>query len=130
MIEQLMNSLNQLTDTARYGAYAILLVTALILFSLILMPFMYLYNRLTDKNQSNVLAQKDYVIGELTERISGDSFGEVREIGSGDASSVYPARFYREEDRQKQQGLPVGTKVLIIDFDQAGVALIVKATNY
>ena len=85
MIEQLMNSLNQLTDTARYGAYAILLVTALILFSLILMPFMYLYNRLTDKNQSNVLAQKDYVIGELTERISGDSFGEVREIGSGDA---------------------------------------------
>lgn len=133
MIEQVMNSLNQLTDSARYGAYIILILTALILcyflFSLLLAPLMYLYNRLTDKNKSNVEKQTDFVIGELTEKISGHSFGEVREIGSGGASSVYPARFYREEDQRSQQILPVGTKVLIIDFDDRGVALVVKANH-
>ncbi len=42
------------------------------------------------------------------------------EIGSQGARSVYPARFFREEDRENNVRLPVGTKVIIVDFDKKG----------
>ncbi len=63
-------------------------------FSLLLGPFMWLYNRITDKNRSNVISRNEFVIGELTEKIVGDTIGEVMEIGSQSARSVYPARFF------------------------------------
>ncbi|WP_122645485.1 hypothetical protein [Enterococcus mediterraneensis] len=110
----------------------ILLALALLfaLFSLLITPFMMLYNRLTDRNKSNVLDTEDYVLGELTEKIQGASLGEVMETGSGTARSVHPARLYRETDIQNDLLLPIGTKVLIIDFDSQGVALVVKNKNF
>ncbi|OJG89712.1 hypothetical protein RV16_GL002254 [Enterococcus saccharolyticus] len=91
---------------------------------------MFLYNQLTDKNKSNVLGKEDYLIGELTTRLRGNSIGEVIEIGSETAISVYPAKFYREEDRNSDVVLPIGTKVLIIDFDEQGIALVVKSDHF
>ena len=101
-----------------------------LLFSLIFFPLMFLYNQLTDKNKSNVLGKEDYLIGELTTRLRGNSIGEVIEIGSETAISVYPAKFYREEDRNSNVVLPIGTKVLIIDFDEQGIALVVKSDHF
>ncbi|EOT29668.1 hypothetical protein [Enterococcus saccharolyticus] len=101
-----------------------------LLFSLIFFPLMFLYNQLTDKNKSNVLGKEDYLIGELTTRLRGNSIGEVIEIGSETAISVYPAKFYREEDRNSDVVLPIGTKVLIIDFDEQGIALVVKSDHF
>lgn len=101
-----------------------------LLFSLLLAPFMLLYNRLTDKNKSNVLANDDYVLGELTEKIHGTAIGEVMEIGSGEARSVHPARLYNEAEAHNGLLLPVGTKVLIIDFDDRGVALVVQSKSF
>jgi hypothetical protein len=91
---------------------------------------MWLYNRITDKNRSNVISRNDFVIGELTEKIVGDTIGEVMEIGSQGARSVYPARFFREEDRENNVRLPVGTKVIIVDFDKKGIALVVESKNF
>jgi len=99
-------------------------------FSLLLGPFMWLYNRITDKNRSNVISRNEFVIGELTEKIVGDTIGEVMEIGSQSARSVYPARFFREEDRENNVRLPVGTKVIIVDFDKKGIALVVESKNF
>ena len=93
-------------------------------------PFMWLYNRITDKNRSNVISRNEFVIGELTEKIVGDTIGEVMEIGSQGARSVYPARFFREEDRENNVRLPVGTKVIIVDFDKKGIALVVESKNF
>lgn len=101
-----------------------------LLFSLIFFPLMFLYNQLTDKNKSNVLGKEDYLIGELTTRLRGNSIGEVIDIGSETAISVYPAKFYREEDRNSDVVLPIGTKVLIIDFDEQGIALVVKSDHF
>lgn len=101
-----------------------------LLFSLIFFPLMFLYNQLTDKNKSNVLGKEDYLIGELTTRLRGNSIGEVIEIGSETAISVYPAKFYREEDRNSDVVLPIGTKVLIIDFDEQGISLVVKSDHF
>lgn len=106
------------------GVLAILVIS--LLFSLILSPFMWLYNRFTDKNTSNVMEKDDLVIGELTEKIHGSSIGEVMVTGSEQARSVHPARLYREAEATNGLLLPVGTKVLIIDFDERGIALVVK----
>lgn len=106
------------------GVLAILVIS--LLFSLILSPFMWLYNRFTDKNTSNVMAKDDFVMGELTEKIHGSAIGEVMEIGSEQARSIHPARLYREADAANGLLLPVGTKVLIIDFDERGIALVVE----
>jgi hypothetical protein len=111
--------------------FFLLVVFALyLLFALIFFPLMFLYNQLTDKNKSNVLGENDYLIGELTTRLRGNSIGEVIEIGSESAISVYPAKFYREEDRNSDVVLPSGTKVLIIDFDEKGIALVVKSNQF
>lgn len=91
---------------------------------------MYLYNRLTDKNKSNALEKEDYLFGELTTKLHGNSIAEVIEISSGTALSTYPAKFYREEDRQSDLLLLPGTKVLIIDFDSKGIALVVKSNQF
>lgn len=96
------------------------------LLSVLLLPIMYVYNLLTDRNKSNVLSESDYLIGELTTRIKGNSVGEVLEVGSGTALSMYPAKLYREQDRLEQLELPKGTQVLIIGFDTQGIALVVK----
>ncbi|MGX7196636.1 hypothetical protein [Enterococcus olivae] len=111
--------------------FFLLVIFALYLLSAALFfPLMFLYNQLTDKNESNVLGKEDYLLGELTTRLRGDFVGEVIEIGSGTAISVYPAKFYREEDRKSDLVLPAGTRVLIIDFDPQGVALVVKSNNF
>ncbi|MGL9731200.1 hypothetical protein [Enterococcus sp. DIV0756] len=104
----------------------LLLVIVLLLFSLVFSPLMLLYNKLTDKNKSNVIAEVDYLFGQLTEKITGDSIGEVMVIESGDARTSYPAKLYRPEDVAAKVSLPVGAQVLIIDFDPAGVALVTK----
>ncbi len=108
----------------------LLAIVVYLLFSLLLAPFMLLYNRLTDKNTSNVPASDDYLLGELTEKIHGTALGEVMEVGSGEARSVHPARLYNEADAQNGLLLPVGTKVLIIDFDERGIALVVQSKSF
>lgn len=106
------------------------LLVVFLLFSIILAPLMWFYNRITDKNNSNVISQSDFLIGELTEKIVGPSMGEVMEIGSQTARSVYPARLYREEDRSNDMLLPVGTKVIIVEVDQKGIALVVESKHF
>lgn len=112
-----------------------LMLISFVLFSLYLVlsfiffPIMYLYNHLTDKNQTNVLSREDFLFGQLTEKIQGNTIGEVMEIGSESARSVYPAKFYRLQDQEENHFLPVGTKVLIIDFDEQGIALVVQSKN-
>ncbi|MBS5959447.1 MULTISPECIES: hypothetical protein [Enterococcus] len=108
----------------------VLIFAVFLLFSLLLGPFMWLFNRLTDKNRSNVLGHEDFLIGELTEKIVGNTLGEVMEIGSKTARSVYPAKFYKEEDIREKRELPVGTKVIIVDFDKKGIALVVENRNF
>ena len=111
--------------------FFLLVIFALyLLLALIFFPLMFLYNQLTDKNKSNVLGENDYLIGELTTRLRGNSIGEVIEIGNESAISAYPAKFYREEDRNSGVVLPSGTKVLIIDFDENGIALVVKSNQF
>jgi hypothetical protein len=97
-----------------------------LLFMIVFFPGMYLYNKMTDRNKSNVMAEDDYLIGELTTRIRGHGMGEVIDTSSGMGFSVHSARLYREEDRESGLTLPVGTEVLIIDFDADGVALVVE----
>ncbi|OTN76935.1 hypothetical protein A5886_002014 [Enterococcus sp. 8G7_MSG3316] len=106
------------------------LLIVFLLFSVILGPLMWLYNRVTDKNSSNVIDQSDFLIGELTEKIEGASMGEVMEIGSQSARSVYPAKLYREEDRNKKILLPVGTKVIIVEIDHKGIALVIESKHF
>ncbi len=108
---------------------ALLVLVVYVIFSLLFFPLMTLYNRLTDKNKTNVMAQNEYLIGELTEKIQGDSIGEVMEIGSHAARTVYPAKFYRTKDREEGLLLAIGTKVLIIDFDEKGCALVIKSNQ-
>jgi hypothetical protein len=110
--------------------FFVVIVVIFLLFSLLLGPFMWLFNRLTDKNRSNVLGHEDFLIGELTEKITGNSLGEVMEVGSKTARSVYPARFYKEEDIREMRELPVGSKVIIVDFDKKGIALVVENKNF
>ncbi|MGX7132287.1 hypothetical protein [Enterococcus songbeiensis] len=133
-LRQLIESLNQLppfvTGVAWFLLILLVLAVLFAVFSLLLTPFMMLYNRLTDRNKSNVLIEDDYVLGELTEKIHGDALGEVMETGSGSARSIHPARLFREKDIQENLLLPVGTKVLIIDFDREGIALVVKNQNF
>ena len=126
--------LGQFPTVIQFLGWLILIMAGLLivflLFSLILSPFMWLYNRWTDKNKSNVIDQSDFLIGELTEKIEGDAMGEVMEIGSQSARSVYPAKLYREDDRSKNIRLPVGTKVIIVEIDQKGIALVVESKNF
>ncbi len=111
-------------------ALMVLFIFCLYVFlSMVFFPLMYIYNRLTDKNQTNVLSKEDLLLGQLTEKIQGGSIGEVMETGSRNARSVYPARLYRLKDQEENILLPVGTKVLIIDFDEQGVALVIKSKN-
>lgn len=76
------------------------------------------------------MTHEDFLIGELTEKIQGSSMGEVMEIGSKEARSVYPAKLYKAEDVTKDVLLPVGTKVIIVDFDENGIALVIKNKNF
>ena len=111
-------------------ALMVLFIFCLYVFlSMVFFPLMYIYNRLTDKNQTNVLSKEDLLLGQLTEKIQGGSIGEVMETGSRNARSVYPARLYRLKDQEENILHPVGTKVLIIDFDEQGVALVIKSKN-
>ena len=38
--------------------------------------------------------------------------------------------FYKEEDIREKRELPVGTKVIIVDFDKKGIALVVENHNF
>ncbi|WP_368250747.1 hypothetical protein [Enterococcus sp. 2201sp1_2201st1_B8_2201SCRN_220225] len=105
------------------------LVVLSLLFSLLFAPFMWLYNRLTDGNQNNVMPEADYVTGELTAKIHGKSTGEVMETSSS-GGSVHPARLFDEDEIAKDTLYPVGTKVLIIAFDESGIALVVRNKQF
>ena len=87
---------------------------------------MYLFNRLTDKNQSNPLSKEELLIGELTEKITGFSTGEVMAVDGMSARSLYPAHLYRETEQESGLLLPKGTKVLIVGFNDQGIALVVE----
>lgn len=100
-----------------------------LLLSLIFFPLMYLFNRLTDKNKSNPLSREDLLIGELTERIQGSSIGEVMAIDNRSARSSYPAKLYRETEQQENLLLPKGSTVLIVGFDDQGIALVVERNS-
>ncbi len=138
MILQVVDQINQLMlQQPMYVKWLIWSGIALVgfialylLLTIIFSPLMLLYNKWTDKNKSNALKEADYLIGELTTRILGDSVGEVMEIGSKTAVTVYPAKLYRAEDRQNKLLLPQGTKVLIIEVDQHGVAFVVKSNHF
>lgn len=108
----------------------VVLVIFYLLFSLLFSPLMYLFNWLTNRNESNTAAKKDYLIGKLTLRIEGQGIGEVMEVGSQSASSVYPAKLYRQKEREENLLLKAGTKVLIIDFDEKGRALVVRQDSF
>lgn len=114
-------------------AWVILIVVVVfafyLLLSLLLAPGMYFYNRLTDRNKSNPISREELLIGELTEKIQGSSVGEVMSIDNRDARSSYPAKLYRETEQQRNVSLPKGTKVLIVGFDDQGIALVVERNS-
>ena len=103
-----------------------ILIVGYLLLSLLFFPLMYLFNRLTDKNQSNPLSKEELLIGELTEKITGFSTGEVMAVDGMSARSLYPAQFYRETEQESGLLLPKGTKVLIVGFNDQGIALVVE----
>lgn len=107
----------------------LLIVAFYLLVSLLLFPLMYFFNRLTDKNQSNPLSKDEVLLGRLTLKIHGDSIGEVMEVGSKEARSTYPAKLFREKDRLAGVKLEKGTNVIIIEFDNQGIALVVENKN-
>lgn len=107
----------------------LLIVAFYLLVSLLLFPLMYFFNRLTDKNQSNPLSKDEVLLGRLTLKIYGDSIGEVMEVGSKEARSTYPAKLFREKDRLAGVKLEKGTNVIIIEFDNQGIALVVENKN-
>lgn len=126
----------QLAGLPTGGRFFIWFVVALVgvavlslLFSLLFSPFMWLYNRVTDRNRSNVLTEDEYVTGELTVKIHGKSTGEVMKTGSG-GGSVHPARLFDEAEIASNTLYPIGTKVLIIDFDESGIALVVRNQQF
>lgn len=138
MFQELWHGLNNwLTGFPLYGRLFIWLLLILValfaiylLVSLLFTPLMWLYNRLTDKNTSNVPSEKDYLLGELTEKIRGHGIGEVMESGNGQSRSSHPARLFDEQEADKETTYPVGTKVLIIDFDDKGIALVVRNKDF
>lgn len=111
------------------GLICLFFVGLYLLFSLIFAPIMYLYNRLTDRNQNNSLAQSEYLLGQLTVKIQGDSVGEVMETGSGHARATFPAKLFKADEIANDHLLPVGTSVIIIEFDANGIALVVENKN-
>ncbi|CAI3258057.1 MULTISPECIES: hypothetical protein [Enterococcus] len=108
------------------GIISLGLIGLYLIFSLIFAPFMYLYNKWTDRNQSNSLSKEDYLLGELTVKIKGDSIGEVMETGSGHARATFPAKLFRPKDIKANLEIPAGSKVLIVEFDAEGRALVVN----
>ena len=130
----LQEQLQSLPNAGRFVAWFVLALLSLLilslLFSLLFSPFMWLYNRFTDRNRSNVLNENEFVTGELTVKIQGISTGEVRETGSGTAFSVHPARLFDEKEIAAGTFYPIGTKVLIIEFDESGVALVVRNQQF
>lgn len=128
----LQEQIHTLPSAGRFVVWLLLGVLCLLvlslLFSLLFSPFMWLYNRFTDRNRSNVLPESEFVTGELTVKIQGNSTGEVRETGS--AFSVHPARLFDEKEIAAGTFYPIGTKVLIIEFDEAGVALVVRNQQF
>ncbi|MCH4168761.1 MAG: hypothetical protein LKF42_05875 [Streptococcaceae bacterium] len=88
---------------------------------IILAPFMWLYNILTDRKQTD--SEQDFVTGILTLGIkNGSSFGEVMIDGTGFGRTNKPAKIYhgKPDDSIKQ-----GEQVLIIEVKN-GVAYVVK----
>lgn len=108
----------------------IFLLIFYLLISLILGPFMWLYNRLTDRNVSNVPKEKDFIVGELTGRIVGSNLGEVMITDESSGRSTHPAQLFKRRDLPPDYILPIGTKVLIIDFDEKGVAQVVERKDF
>ncbi|MHC5268019.1 hypothetical protein ACYSNO_02350 [Enterococcus sp. LJL98] len=108
------------------GGLVVLLFLLYLLLSFLFFPVMYLFNRLTDKNQSNTLSREELLLGELTEKIQGASIGEVMAVDHATARSTYPAKLYREEEQKENRVLRKGSKVLIVGFDDQGVALVVE----
>lgn len=98
-----------------------------VLFSFLLAPILWLYNQVTDKNRSNVDVETQYDIGEITVKIVGNRYGEVRD---NEHQSLYPARLFQQQEQENQEVYEVGTKVLIIEFDQEGVARVARVTPF
>lgn len=136
MVNELIHEVNQLLVnqpsfiqvTVWLLIIVVIIFVVYLLLSLLLFPAMYIYNRLTDKNKSNPLSREELLMGELTEKIQGHSVGEVVAI-EGDARSSYPAKLYREIEQQDALLLPKGTKVLIVGFDDRGIALVVERNS-
>lgn len=130
----LQEQMHTLPSAGRFVVWLVLGVLCLLvlslLFSLLFSPFMWLYNRFTDRNRSNVLPEKELVTGELTVKIKGNSTGEVMETDSGRARSVHPARLFDEKEIAADTLYPIGTKVLIIEFDESGIALVVRNQQF
>lgn len=99
-----------------------------ILFSIVLLPFMKLFNKFTDNNISNVPDKRDYLLGTLSEKVGFDHVGEVL-INSSNGTSIRPAKLYKKEDFENQIELPKNSPVIIIDFDDNGNALVIKNKN-
>lgn len=91
---------------------------------IVLAPWMWLYNYLTDRKQTD--SEQDFVTGVLTLGIkSNTSFGEVLIDGTGFCRTNKPAKIYHGLDGDF---INKGEKVLIIEVKQ-GIAYVVKETN-
>lgn len=98
--------------------------------SLILGPFMWLYNHWTDRNTSNVPKEEDFILGELTSRIVGSKIGEVMIIDENSARSTHPAQLFKRKELPADYTLPIGTKVLVVSFDEKGIAQVVEHQDF
>ena len=124
MINQSIQAIQEAPLVLKILMLLLVILLAYLLLSVCFAPGMYLYNKLTDKHQSNVDEEKTYYLGEITLKIQGKGYGEVLDT---EHQSLYPARLFQLDEQEADILYSVGTKVLIIEFDQEGVARVVRA---
>lgn len=127
MINQSIQAIQEAPLVLKILMLLLAILLAYLLLSVCFAPMMYLYNKITDRNQSNVAEERTYYLGEVTLKIQGKGYGEVLDT---EHQSLYPARLFQLDEQQAEVLYPVGTKVLIIEFDREGVARVAKANSF
>lgn len=119
-----MQEILNLKTPYQFIVIIILLIVAMfatyLIITLLLFPFMQIFNAITDKNKSNLIPRREIVMGVVTESISTSTIGEIL-ITDKHGSKIYPAKLYMETTEKLEKETPI----IVIDFD-SNIALVVK----
>lgn len=86
----------------------LVIIVIFIIINLIFFPGMAVFNRLTDKNQTNTPSNEKLTLARCTQRIRPEKLGEIQVIDSG---NIFPAKLYQQEE-----SIEAGETVLIIQI--------------